>query len=48
MHLVNAYSKHWPCLFPQHGPGVEHKRSIELVPWQQRIVDRYRVACCAA
>jgi hypothetical protein len=35
---VNAYWKHWPCVFPQHGPGRKHERSIELVPWQQQIV----------
>ncbi|MBB4855083.1 hypothetical protein HNP40_002475 [Mycobacteroides chelonae] len=21
---VAMYSKHWPCLFPQHGPGRKH------------------------
>jgi hypothetical protein len=36
---VAAYSKHWPCLFPQHGPGRKHERRIELVPWQQDLVD---------
>jgi hypothetical protein len=36
---VAAYSKHWPCLFPQHGPGRKHERKIELVPWQQELVD---------
>jgi hypothetical protein len=39
MHEVKAYSKHWPCLFPQHGPGRKHKRAIVLEPWQQEIVD---------
>jgi hypothetical protein len=38
---VLSYSKHWPCLFPQHGPGVKHARKIELAEWQQVIVDRY-------
>ena len=38
---VKSTSKHWPCLFPQHGPGVKHKRKIELAEWQQVIVDRY-------
>jgi len=38
---VNAYSKHWPCLFPQHGEGRKHERAIELLPWQQRIVDEH-------
>jgi hypothetical protein len=36
---VGAYSVHWAALFPQHGPGLKHRRSIELVDWQQRIVD---------
>jgi Homeodomain-like domain len=36
---VTAYSKHWPCLFPQHGPGKKHERKIELTPWQQELVD---------
>ena len=31
--------KHWPCLFPQHGPGRKHLRRIALVGWQQEIVD---------
>jgi hypothetical protein len=34
---VNAWWKHWVCLFPQHGLGRKHKRSIELQPWQQRV-----------
>ncbi|HVY79292.1 MAG TPA: helix-turn-helix transcriptional regulator [Solirubrobacterales bacterium] len=38
---VVSYSTHWPHLFPQHGPGVKHRRRIALEPWQQRIVDRY-------
>jgi hypothetical protein len=36
---VTAYSKHWPCLFPQHGPGKKHRRKIELTVWQQELVD---------
>ena len=36
---VAAYSKHWPCLFPQHGPGRKYERRIELTPWQQELVD---------
>jgi hypothetical protein len=35
---VCAYSKHWPCLFPQHGPGRKHERPIKLEPWQEVIV----------
>ncbi|MGH3580384.1 MAG: hypothetical protein ACRDUB_02255 [Mycobacterium sp.] len=33
--VVGLYSKHWPCLFPQHGPGRKHLRPIVLEPWQQ-------------
>jgi hypothetical protein len=32
--------KQWACLFPQHGPGRKHSRTIELVDWQQKIVDK--------
>lgn len=38
---VTAYWKHWPCLFPQHGSGPKHLRTIALVPWQQEIADAY-------
>jgi hypothetical protein len=37
---VYSCSKHWPCLFPQHGPGKKHERPIELVSWQQELVDQ--------
>jgi hypothetical protein len=33
--------KHWICLFPQHGPGPKHQRSIRLEEWQSRLVQRY-------
>jgi len=36
---VGSWSVHWPCLFPQHGPGRKHERVIELAPWQQAVVD---------
>ncbi|TDC64210.1 helix-turn-helix domain-containing protein [Actinomadura sp. GC306] len=36
---VGVYSKHLPCLFPQHGPGRKHDRKIELAGWQRKIVD---------
>lgn len=36
---IQSYWMHWPCLFPQHGPGRKHKRSIELEPWQREIVE---------
>ncbi|WP_406291186.1 helix-turn-helix domain-containing protein [Embleya sp. NBC_00896] len=35
---VKSYSRHWTCLFPQHGPGRKHERSIVLEPWQNEIV----------
>jgi hypothetical protein len=38
---VSSYWKHWPCVFPQHGPGRKHTRRIALTPWQQRIVDAH-------
>lgn len=37
---VGLYSKHWPCLLPQHGPGRKHNRLIALEPWQQALVDQ--------
>jgi hypothetical protein len=37
---VHAYSKSWPCLFPQHGPGKKHERAIVLTDWQERLIDR--------
>jgi len=33
--------KHWPCLFPQHGPGRKHERLIQLEPWQWEIVEAF-------
>ncbi|MFH8292167.1 transcriptional regulator [Streptomyces sp. NPDC018059] len=38
---VTCWSKHWACLFPQHGPGKKHERKIALEPWQQEIVDAH-------
>ncbi|MGP3921726.1 helix-turn-helix domain-containing protein [Streptomyces sp. 8N616] len=38
---VKSYTKHWTCMFPQHGPGKKHDRVISLEPWQQEIVDEY-------
>jgi hypothetical protein len=39
-HEVYSFSKHWICRFPQHGPGPNHKRKIELTTWQQELIDR--------
>jgi hypothetical protein len=32
---IYSFSKHWPCLFPQHGPGRKHERPIVVEPWQR-------------
>ena len=40
MSTFHIFSKHWPCLLPQHGPGKKHKRRIALEPWQQALVDQ--------
>jgi hypothetical protein len=32
--VISSYSKAWPCLFPQAGPGRKHERTIELTAWQ--------------
>jgi hypothetical protein len=37
---IKSYSLHWPCLFPQHGPGRKHTRPIVLEAWQLEIVER--------
>ena len=37
---VYAYSRTWPCLFPQHGPGKKHERRIRLTGWQWAHVER--------
>ena len=38
---VTSYSRHWPRLFPQHGPGKKHERRIALAPRQQDIVEAH-------
>jgi hypothetical protein len=45
---VNAYWKHWPCVFPQHGPGRNmndrfgsnhgKRRSSPLIPRRSSVV----------
>jgi hypothetical protein len=35
--LIICSSKALPILFPQHGPGRKHSRSIWLAPWQRTI-----------
>jgi hypothetical protein len=36
--VVQNTWKHWPCLFPQHGPGRKHERTLRLQDWQREIV----------
>lgn len=36
-----SYWMHWPCMFPQHGPGMKHTRPIVLADWQQHIVNEH-------
>lgn len=38
---ISAYSRSWPCLFPQHGPGMKHTRPIYLLPWQQELAEAW-------
>ncbi len=38
---VKSFTRHWTCLFPQHGPGKKHERRIALEAWQQAIVDTH-------
>lgn len=38
---VAAYWNHWPCVFPQHGPGAKHLRDVSLRSWQKEIASRH-------
>lgn len=38
---VSLYSKHWICMFPQHGRGPKHLRRIELRAWQEVLVQSW-------
>lgn len=38
---VQSNWQHWPCLFPQHGPGRKHERPIVLEDWQRTIVEAH-------
>ena len=38
---VYSDSKHWSCLFPQHGRGPKHLRPIVLSAWQHDIAMRH-------
>ena len=36
--VLSIYSTHLPCVFPQHGSGRKHERSIVLEDWQEAAV----------
>lgn len=36
--VVQNSWKHFPCLFPQHGPGRKHERVLGMQPWQWALV----------
>jgi hypothetical protein len=38
MTVLSVYSSHFPCLFPQHGPGRKHERSLALEAWQAQAI----------
>jgi hypothetical protein len=38
---LSAYSRTWPCLFPQHGPGRKHERPIVLADWQRQLLHKH-------
>jgi hypothetical protein len=40
MVVLYAYNAHMSCVFPQHGPGKKHERSVALEPWQAAVVDQ--------
>ncbi|MEI5673811.1 hypothetical protein [Nocardioides sp. CCNWLW212] len=42
--VVQSNWVHWPCLFPQHGPGRKHERAIMLEDWQRVVVEAYPAA----
>lgn len=42
--LITTVSwKHWPCLFPQHGSGRKHERTLTLEGWQQEILAKHPI-----
>jgi hypothetical protein len=36
--VVQNCWNHWPCVFPQHGPGRKHERTLTLAAWQRELV----------
>lgn len=39
--IITSGWQHWPCLFPQHGPGRKHERELGMAAWQWAIVEQH-------
>ncbi len=39
--VVTVGWKHWTCLFPQHGAGRKHERTLGMEPWQREIWEAF-------
>ena len=39
--VTTAGWRHWPCLFPQHGPGRKHERQLAMAEWQWDVVSAH-------
>jgi hypothetical protein len=39
--VITTSWKHWPCLFPQHGPGRKHQRALGMTRWQWAVVEEF-------
>jgi len=39
--VVQSNWVHWPCLFPQHGPGRKHRRTLGMEDWQWDIIAKH-------
>jgi hypothetical protein len=42
--VVQNCWRHWACLFPQHGPGRKHERTLGMTEWQWHIVEEHPAA----
>lgn len=42
--VVNSYAVEWLALFPHHGAGRKHLRSVRLQEWQASIVNEHTAA----
>lgn len=40
MTILSVHSAHLGCVFPQHGPGLKHRRPIVLESWQDDLIAR--------